>query len=318
MIHLRYPIICIVGPTASGKTALAQAIAERISGEVVSADSMQVYRGMDIGTGKIPVEKRTVPYHMLDILDPGEPYSAALFQEDARKAFSIIDDREDISVLAGGTGFYIRAAIDGYMFPKGDQVDNPIRKRYEDIYEESGADALWKLLCERDPASAEYVHKNNVKRVIRALEMHDRGDSYAELSRSLKDIPQTYDAIFIGLSVDKEVLDAKIEKRVDKMVQDGLTEEVAELLNSGFRDGITAPQAIGYKEIVSYIDGDTDLQYAIDSIKRATRRYAKRQRTWFNKDKRIEWLDASNGDAEALLAASMRIIDAQLDKRKAK
>ena len=303
------PVICVVGPTASGKSSLAQAIAAHIGGEVVSADSMQIYRGMDIGTGKVPLAEREVAHHGLDLVDPGEPFSAALFQEYARACFEDIDARGKRSVLCGGTGFYVRAAIDDYEFPKGEQVDNPIRERYLAVAEQEGAHALWLMLEEVDPESAGIIPENDVKRVVRAFELLDEGESYAEQKRKLATIPQLLPACFIGLSVDPDVLRARIDERVDEMVRSGLVEEVESLIAAGFREGVTAPQAIGYKEIVKALDGEVTLSEAVDEIKVATHRYAKRQRTWFRKDKRIRWIDADSRRPEELLADALAIIE---------
>lgn len=306
---LSAPVICVVGPTATGKSALAQAIAERLDGEVVSADSMQVYRGMDIGTGKVPAGERTVPYHCLDIVNPGEPYSAALFQHDARAAIRDIDARGKRAVLCGGTGLYVRAAIDDYEFPKGEQVQNPVRERYERYAREQGGLALWELLCERDPRSAEVLHPNNVRRVVRAFELLEEGTTYAVQKENLAKLPQLMPALFVGLAVEPTLLAERIGARVDQMFACGLVDEVAGLLHQGFREGITAPQAIGYKEVVAALDGTCSIVEAAEQIKLATRRYAKRQRTWFRKDQRIHWLDADAFDAEALVAQALMLLE---------
>ena len=299
------PIVCIVGPTASGKSALAQRVAVEIGGEIVSADSMQVYRGMDIGTGKVPADERIVAHHGLDLVDPGEPYSAALFQAYARSCFEDIRARGARCVLCGGTGFYVRAAIDDYDFPAGEQACNPVRERYSAIAREKGAHELWTMLLHEDPASAAVIPENDVKRVVRAFEMLDDGTSYAEQKAKLATIEQREPAVFIGLRVDPGILAERIGRRVDAMVADGLVDEVRGLLDAGFREGITAPQAIGYKEIVAAIDGEISLEDAIDAIKLATRRYAKRQRTWFCKDKRITWIDADEIDLDAMTARAL-------------
>lgn len=294
------PVICIVGPTASGKSDLAQLVAAAIGGEVVSADSMQVYKGMDIGTGKVPPEDRIVAHHGLDLVDPGEPYSAALFQDYARSCFSDIAMRGKRSVLAGGTGLYIRAAIDDYDFPKGEQVENPVRERYMRFADEQGGQALWEELNRVDPASAQLIHPHNVRRVVRAFEMLSEGTNYAAQHARLQSMPQAIDAIVYGLEVTPGVLAQRIESRVDAMIEQGLVAEVKSLLQRGFREGVTAPQAIGYKEIVAALEGEGTLDDAVVRIKTATRRYAKRQRTWFRKDKRIVWIDTDEGDAGRL------------------
>ena len=307
-INLEHPVICIVGPTASGKSALAIRIATKLGGEIVSADSMQVYRGMDIGTGKVPVNERSVPHHGLDLVDPGEPFSAALFQEYARGCFEDIDARGRRAVLCGGTGFYVRAAIDDYEFAEGEQVGNEVRTRYLEIAEEKGPHELWLLLKEADPQSADVIPENDVKRVVRAFEMLAAGESYAARKEGLASIPQCVPAMMIGLQVDPDVLRARISQRVDKMVDDGLVEEVQRLLDEGFREGVTSPQAIGYKEIVEALDGRMTMEEALDQIKSATCRYAKRQRTWFRKDKRIQWIEADDADLDRMTTCVLDLI----------
>ena len=306
---LARPVICIVGPTASGKSELAQRLALALDGEVVSADSMQVYRGMDIGTGKIPAKERLVPHHGLDLVDPGQPYSAALFQDYARACFADIDARGRRCLLAGGTGFYVRAAIDDYDFPEGEQVGNEVRDRCNAYAEEHGAQALWDRLQERDPKSAALIAPANAKRVVRAFELLEAGTSYAAQHARLASIPQLVPALFIGLSVDPEILRGRIDARVDGMLEAGLVAEVSGLLERGFREGVTAPQAIGYKEIVAALDGECTLDEAVERIKVGTHRYAKKQRTWFRKDGRIRWLDADSGDMEVLTEQALAIIE---------
>ncbi len=307
-LTLSHPVICVVGPTASGKTALAQALACAVDGEVVSADSMQIYTGMDIGTGKLLPEDRLVEHHGFDLVDPGQPYSAALFQTFARNAFSQIDARGKRVILAGGTGFYVRAAIDDYEFPEGEQVNNPVRDACLAYAQQQGSMALWEQLRHYDSESAAVIAPADTKRVARAFELYAEGLSYAEQRRKLATIPQAVPACFIGLSVDPGILRQRIDERVDQMVCDGLVDEVQELLGKGLREGITAPQAIGYKEIVSALDGEITLEEAVEQIKVATHRYAKRQRTWFRKDKRIQWLDADEFDLDRLLAEALEIV----------
>lgn len=298
MLDISAPVIALVGPTASGKTDAAQIVAEQIGGEVVSADSMQIYRGMDIGTGKLPVCERRVPHHGFDLVDPGEPYSAALFQAYARDMFADIDRRGKRAVLCGGTGLYVQAALDDFSFPKGDQTENPVREHWTAFAEQQGAQALWDELDKRDPRSAAVLHPNNVRRVVRAFEMLEEGMSYADQKERLSSVAPFVPAVQFGLSVDPEVLNARINARVDAMIGAGLVDEVRGLLSRGFRQGVTAPQAIGYKEIVEALEGRCTLDEAIEAIKLATRRYGKRQRTWFRRDRRIRWIDANQGDAE--------------------
>ena len=309
----RKPIICVVGPTASGKSDLAIHLALELGGEVVSADSMQIYRGMDIGTGKVPVTDRCVTHHGIDIIDPGEPFSAALFQEYARNAFEEIDARDNRIVLCGGTGFYVRAAIDDYDFPSGEQVGNPVRDQYNELAHQNGAEAIWKVLEGKDPESAAIIPVNDVKRIVRALELHEQGKSYAVQKRNLSRIPQRYSAVFLGLEVDPEQLRRRIDERVDSMFTAGLVQEVQALLDKGFREGITAPQAIGYKEVVQALDGEISMDEAADCIKVATHRYAKRQRTWFRKDKRIHWIKSEPDNRDDIVARALEIIEEYRD-----
>lgn len=306
--------ICVVGPTASGKTDLAQLIALEFDGEVISADSMQIYKGMDIGTGKISSEDMLVPHHGLDIVDPGVPFSAALFQEYSRRCYADIKTRKRQTVLAGGTGFYVRAFLDDYQFPKGEQENNPVREHYSEYLNTHGPKGLWELLEEKDPKSAYAIHPNNTKRVIRALELNSEGISYAERLDQLQDIKEIVPNIMIGLKVDSDILAERIEARVDKMREMGLVSEVESLLERGFREAITSNKAIGYKEIVRYFDGECSLEQAFSDIKQATRRYAKRQRTWFNKDKRIHWIDANQVDPVDSLEMSISIIESVSDR----
>ncbi|QKF06974.1 tRNA (adenosine(37)-N6)-dimethylallyltransferase MiaA [Berryella wangjianweii] len=289
--HAPLPVVCILGPTASGKSALAQLLAQQTGGEVVSADSMQVYRGMDIGTGKVLPDDRLVAHHCLDLVDPGEPFSAALFQQHARAAFAEARGRGRMPVLCGGTGFYVRAAIDRYDFPAGEQVDNPVRERYAALARERGPEGLWQLLAQRDAESAALIAARDVKRVVRALELLEQGESYARQRARLAVLPQHEPAYLFGLAVQPDVLRMRIDARVDEMFDQGLVAEVEGLIARGFREGVTAPQAIGYKEVVAYLDGRCSLDDARTAIKVATHRYAKRQRTWFRRDPRIVWLD---------------------------
>ncbi|MDO4443311.1 MAG: tRNA (adenosine(37)-N6)-dimethylallyltransferase MiaA [Slackia sp.] len=311
-MSLRHPVVCIVGPTASGKTDVAQAVALRIGASVVSADSMQIYRGMDIGTGKIAAADRRVEHFGLDICEPGQPYSAALFQDYARSCFASLDAEGNRSVLAGGTGLYVRAAIDDYRFPRGEQVENPVRSHYAQVLEEQGAQALWRILEARDPESAALIHPNNTRRVIRAFEMMElEGTTYARQHEGFSHMAQFVPACFFGLAVDPDVLNDRIERRVERMVSDGLVDEVVALRAAGFEDALTAREAIGYKEIVSALEGECSLEEGIEQIKTATRRYAKRQRTWWRKDSRVRWIDANDGDVERMADEILSLLDAE-------
>ena len=301
-------VICVVGPTASGKTDLSQELALALNGEVVSADSMQIYKGMDIGTGKLPVEDRKVPHWGFDLVEPGDDYSVALYQSYARDAFRNIQERGKTPILCGGTGLYVRAAIDDYDFPAGEQTENPVREKYTAYAQEHGNQALWDLLNQVDPNSAAAIHPNNVRRVVRAFELREEGASYAVQKENLQHIPQAVPAVIFGISFDREPLVQRIYRRVDKMIELGLVDEVKILLEKGFRTGITAPQAIGYKEIVEALDGRCTMDEAIEQIKIATRRYAKRQRSWFRRDNRIIWLNGTNATSQQLCAQAIEYL----------
>lgn len=305
------PLICVVGPTASGKSDLAQELAVYYGGEVISADSMQIYRGMNIGTGTLLPSERLVTHWGLDIIEPDEPYSAALFQKYARGCIVDIDRRNKRAILCGGTGFYVRAVVDDYDFPKGNQVENETRTFYTSYAQAYGQNALWELLREKDPKSASILHPNDVKRVVRAFELLEEGLSYAQQKEQLSHISPVIPAVFIGLRIEPSILNARIDARVDTMIEGGLLEEVRFLLEKGFRASITAPQAIGYKEMVSYLDGEMSFNEAISAIKIATHRYAKRQRTWFRKDTRIHWISAEEGITKTLLREAVDIVEAQ-------
>lgn len=253
---------------------------------------MQVYRGMDIGTDKLPEAQRMVPHRLIDVCDPGQPFSAQQFQCAARQAFRELEDSGKPAVLCGGTGLYVQAALEDMRFPKGDQLDNPVRQRWEAYCKKHGSQELWNQLAARDMRSAALVHPNNVKRVIRALEMHEEGVSYADQSANMKSLPEVVPSVRFGLMRDRETLYRRIEARVDAMFEAGLVEEVSRLLDAGLRQALTANQAIGYKEVVACLDGECSLADAAEAMKMATRRYAKRQISWFKRDRRIIWLDA--------------------------
>lgn len=301
--------VVIAGPTASGKSSLAIELAKQVDGAIVSADSMQIYKGMDIGTAKVPEREREVEHFGIDIVEPGTSYSAALFQAYARDRIKDIEDSGRVPILCGGTGFYIRAAIDDYEFPEGEQDDNPVREHYQAKLAEIGPDALWGLLRDRDPESAKIIHPNNTKRVIRAFELLESGNSYATQAENLKHIKQAIPATMLLIEVDRNILNARINDRVDKMREAGLVDEVRALLTEGFRDALTSSQAIGYKEIVAALDGQTTMDEAFEAIKTATRRYAKRQRSWFGADARYHKIDGNDGDIQRMLYDAVKIID---------
>jgi tRNA dimethylallyltransferase len=302
-------VLAVVGPTGVGKTAVAEALAVRLGGGIVSADSMQVYRGMDIGTAKPPPDRRAVPYRCIDLVDPGEPYSAALYQRDARAAIADFTAGELLPVLCGGTGLYVRAALDDMRFPGSDETGAASRARHEALAAAEGPETLHALLALRDPASAALIHANNVRRVVRALEMLDEeGVSYAEQAAGFAARMSVYDALMLGLTMDRGELYAQIDARVDDMLVRGLLDEVRRLLDGGYRHALTAGQAIGYKELVPVAEGTATLEDAVEEVKRATRRFAKRQLTWFRADPRVAWLDVTGLDPQLAADAAMSLV----------
>lgn len=301
--------IAIVGPTAVGKSAIAERVAVRLDGEIVDADSMQIYRGMDVGTAKTPPAERLVPHHCLDLVEPGAPYSAALYQRDARAAIESIAARGHRPVIAGGTGLYVRAALDEFVFPHGELTDDT-RRTLEERAARIGSDALHAELAHVDGASAALIHPHNVRRTIRALEMHASGRSYAEQTSGFALREEHYpDTRFVGLTMERSVLYERIDARVDTMLAVGLLDEVASLLQDGYRAAITAAQAIGYKELVPVLEGRVSLDVAAAEIKRASRRYAKRQLTWFRADPRIRWVDVTGLSTDAAVLAVLDLLE---------
>ena len=290
-------VISIVGPTASGKSALSELVAKRLGTSVISIDSMQVYRGMDIGTAKTPVAQRTCPLLMVDVAEVGQEYSVTQFRDEARRCADGLLAEGKVPVLCGGTGFYLNAVIDEMEFPSGERGDSR-RQAYESLLSAQGAKALYQLLLERDPRSAKLVHPNNSRRVIRALEMLDDGTCYADQNATLHTRRAHYDARIFGLTMDREVLYRRIDDRVDLMVEQGLVDEVRDLSSKGLNVDTTAGQAIGYKEILEYLQGSCSLDEALEQVKMRSRRYAKRQLSWFRRDGRVRWisLDETNLD----------------------
>ena len=283
------PVVCIVGPTASGKSALADVLAKHFSVPVISVDAMQVYRGMDIGTAKTPIQNRCVELQMVDVCDVSQNYSVDMFQKHARQCVDALLNEHRQPVLCGGTGLYLDAVIDEMEFPSGD-VQSPSREKYTRFLEKHGTDALYALLQEKDAVSAKEIHPHNTRRVIRALELYDQGLSYASIHDGLHTRAPHYPVLIFGLTRKREELYARINTRVDCMFEQGLVDEVRSLLDQGLRNSKTASKAIGYKEIIDALDGLTSLDEARDLIKLHTRRYAKRQLSWLKRDKRTIWL----------------------------
>jgi len=301
-------VVAIVGPTCVGKSALAEDIAVQRGGEIVSADSMQVYRGMDIGTAKTPEADRRVPYHGIDLVDPGADFSAALYQRYARPAIDDILSRGLLPVVVGGTGLYVRAALDDLEFPRG-ELTSSLRSELEADAERLGGPAMHALLKELDPDAAALIHVNNIRRVIRALEMVYDGTSYARQAEGFAKRAPHYPTDFIGLALPRLELYDRIGRRVDAMIEGGLLDEIEGLLDSGLRDALTASQAIGYKEFIPVIDGNTALERAVEEVKQSSRRYAKRQYTWFKADERVRWIDVTDLPPERILARTNELLE---------
>jgi len=283
------PILAVVGPTASGKTALAVDIALRYGGEVVSADSMQVYRGMDIATAKPSMEERKgVPHHLMGVIDPSVPFSVAEYAQMAHETIRDIHDRGRLPILAGGTGLYVDAVLRDLAFAEM-KSDPALREELFSLGREQGPAALWELLRECDPESAASLHENNMGRVVRAIEVYRlTGVPMSEQQRRSRAGRSRYLPLKLGLNFrDRQVLYSRINARVDKMLEEGLLEEAREFLRRS--SGPTAAQAIGYKELLGYFSGALSLDQAAENLKRESRRYAKRQLTWFRRDEEILW-----------------------------
>ncbi|MBQ7347203.1 MAG: tRNA (adenosine(37)-N6)-dimethylallyltransferase MiaA [Clostridia bacterium] len=289
-------ILAVVGPTASGKSALAVALAHRLGGEIVSCDSMQIYRRMDIGTAKPSAEETDgIPHHLIDTVEPHASFSCADYVCAARAAVAEIAARGKLPILCGGTGLYLDAFLRGRGFEET-ECDPALRQSLFDFAQAHGNHALHERLAQVDPESAAAIHENNVKRVVRALEIYETtGMTKTEADRRSRQFESPYDATVIGLRYEaREVLYARIDRRVDKMLADGLLDETRALMAEGvFERNATAAQAIGYKELLGYLRGEQSLDEATEALKRATRRYAKRQMTWFGAKEYVRWIDVT-------------------------
>lgn len=292
---MKKTVIAVVGPTASGKSALAIELAKRFDGEIICCDSMQIYKEMNIGTAKPDkMEQAEIRHHLFDFADPTDSFSCADYIPLAEKVVEDIISRGKMPIFCGGTGLYLDRFLSGAQFEET-QIDEKFRRDMENFAKEFGNEALHEKLREIDPVSADEIHPNNVKRVIRALEIYETsGRTKSELDKESKSFESDYRAIQIGLKYeDRELLYSRINLRVDKMMDMGLLEETKTLLDAGvFEKNATAAQAIGYKELLTYFAGTRTLENAIDDLKMATRRYAKRQMTWFSSHGDVQWLIA--------------------------
>ena len=304
-------LIAVVGPTASGKTALAIALAKELGGEIVSADSMQIYRGMDIATAKpTPEEMAEVPHHLIGFWPPEKPFSVAQYAVLAREKIDDILRRGRVPVLCGGTGLYIKAIVDHIQYEEETCGDAVLRERLRRQAQDEGNLAVWRQLQAMDPQTAERIHPNNLGRVIRAIEvMQVSGRSIREQEERSRQAPCPYHVLQIGLRYrNRENLYERIGRRVDAMAEAGLLEEARAVRQQGLT--ATAAQAIGYKELYDWMDGTLPLEEALENLKRSTRRYAKRQLTWFGADARIRWIEPDALQAgETVTEQAMRIIE---------
>lgn len=306
------PLIILTGPTAVGKTKSSIGLAKAINGEIISADSMQVYRHMDIGSAKIrPQEMENIPHYLIDVLEPDEEFNVVRFQKMAKEAMENIYAKGKIPIIVGGTGFYIQALLYDIDFTDNDE-DDTYRKELEKLAEKKGNEYLHEELKKIDPKAADEIHANNVKRVIRALEFyHQTGQKISAHNEKERAKESPYIFKYFVLTDDRDVLYDRINRRVDQMLDEGLVEEVKSLREKGYTRDMVSMQGLGYKEILSYLDGECTLEEAVYILKRDTRHFAKRQLTWFRREKDVTWVDKRQFDRD-----ENRILDYMIDKWK--
>ncbi|MGG4499198.1 tRNA (adenosine(37)-N6)-dimethylallyltransferase MiaA [Brevibacillus reuszeri] len=292
-LQQREKLVVIVGPTAVGKTNLSLELASEFEGEIISGDSMQVYRGMDIGTAKAsPSELATVPHHLIDIKDPDEEYSVAIFQESAARLITDMNQRARLPFIVGGTGLYIESVTHRFQFSSTSQ-DPELRERLQRMADTEGAEALHARLADVDPITAERLHPNDVKRVIRAIEIYE-SSGYKMSDFQLRAQHSPYEVVIIGLTMDRAKLYERINHRVELMIEAGLIEEVRGLLDRGYDPSLVSMQGLGYKELIPYLYGEITLEKAINDIQKRTRNFAKRQLSWFRRMPEIQWFDMTD------------------------
>lgn len=286
------PLVILTGPTAVGKTALSVKLAKTIGGEIISADSMQVYKYMDIGSAKIKAkEMEGIPHHLIDIFMPEEEFNVYTFQKLAKKAMNEIYSRGHIPIVAGGTGFYIQALLYDIDFTEEEQKTD-IRNSLEKLAEEKGTQYLHEMLKKADPVSAEEIHENNTKRIIRALEYYELTKTpFSEHNRRQREKEPAYNACYFVLNDERTRLYERIDKRVDQMMIQGLLKEVEKLKAMGYQRNMVSMQGLGYKELLAFLDGELSLEEAVCLIKRNTRHFAKRQLTWFRREREVIWIE---------------------------
>lgn len=298
-------LVIITGPTGIGKTELSLELAKKYKGEIISSDSMQIYKKLNIGTAKIDLNNTSIPHHMIDIVEPSDNFTVADFKNSAKKIISDINNRGGLPFLVGGTGLYINSLVYNLDFTET-EPDYEYRDELREILEEEGSEFLYEKLQDQDRDMAEKIHKNNGQRIIRALEIlksgNKKGDNFREENKD-------YNLIYIGLNMDRAKLYEKINQRVDKMIDLGLVDEVKNLLDEGLDKNSQSLKAIGYKEVISYLDSEIDFAEMVDLIKKNSRHYAKRQLTWFRRDKRIKWFDR---ESDTILSDIENYIDSRL------
>lgn len=294
-LDMREKLIIILGPTAVGKTDLSLEIAEKFQGEIISGDSMQVYKYMDIGTAKLPLnERRGIPHHLLDILDPAETYNVARFQKEAKKLISEINSRHKIPVIAGGTGLYISSVINPYLFKDSTEDTHEYRAQKLVEFQKDQGLSLHRELGKIDPKAAQRIHHHDSHRLIRALEFfHYNGYPISEAQTESQKYRPAYTLALIGLTMERERLFERINRRVDQMLAQNLIGEVENLLKMGYQRELNSMQGLGYRQIAAYLEGEYTLEEAKEKIKIATRRFAKRQMTWFKRMNSISWFNKS-------------------------
>ena len=307
----KQPLIILTGPTAVGKTKASIGLAKAIGGEIISADSMQVYKYMDIGSAKIrPEEMQGIPHYLVDELEPDEEFHVVRFQQMAKEAMKKIYAAGHIPIVVGGTGFYIQALLNDIDFTDNDN-DTSLRAELEAFAKEHGADALHERLRKVDPESADAIHANNIKRVIRALEFYQKtGMKISEHNEKERQKESPYQFVYFVLNDDRDNLYRRIDLRVDQMVKEGLVAEVQALKCRGYDRSMVSMQGLGYKEILEYLDGECTLADAIYKIKRDTRHFAKRQITWFKREKHVTWINKKdyNYDEDRILEVMLESI----------
>ena len=306
---MKKPLVILTGPTAVGKTKASIGLAKAIGGEIISADSMQVYKQMDIGSAKIkPSEMDGIPHYLVDILEPDEEFHVVLFQQMAKQAIQKIYEKGKLPILVGGTGFYIQAVLYDIDFSENEK-DTSYREELEKLAQTKGAEYLHDLLREVDEKSAQDIHANNVKRVIRALEyFHQTGEKISEHNEEQRKKVSPYNFSYFVLNDERAHLYEKINLRVDQMINEGLVREVQSLKEKGYTRDMVSMQGLGYKEMLDYLDNKCSLEEAVEIIKRDTRHFAKRQITWFKRESDVTWIDKKEYDynEERILKAMLQ------------